>query len=260
MKKNNYLTKITDNTKFIKELDDLLKDSAKAYKISNKNSFTENLIDSINSKLDDHPFFKNFKFSESEEFELYGHLEITSMLPSKIYQDNFESITIKFGGNVDSIINNNYLISSINIKRHLNNSISEYMKYSIHEPNITSLNWISLNSFNGNFSMHLAGNSYGVSSETISDYNATEELSNFIDFIEKTQHGSKIDIATILNKAFFEGDILSQEKIEYYSLTQDIDLSFINNINYLFIKLESFNLDTVYHNANQNKKTIKHFK
>lgn len=203
MKKNNYLTKITDNTKFIKELDDLLKDSAKAYKISKKNSFTENLIESINSKLDDHPFFKNFNFSESEEFELYGHLEITSMLPSKIYQDNFESMTIKFGGNVDSIINNNYLISAINIKRHLNNSVNEFIKYSINEPKITSLNWISLNSCNGNFSMHLNSNSYGLISETISDYNVVDDLTNLVCFIEKTQHDNKKDVTEILNRAFF---------------------------------------------------------
>lgn len=267
MKNNPVLNKITDNTKFIKELDALLKDSAKVYKIPKRNvfsekSFTEILIDSIYSKLDDHPFFKNFRFSESEEFELYGHLEITSTLTSKIYQDNFESITIKFVENIDSIINNNYLISAIAIKRYLNNSISEYITYSIHEPDITSLNWISLNTCNGNFSMYLASdnNSYGFSSETISDYNAREELSDFVDFIEKTQYDSKREITEILNRAFFEEEILSEEKIEYYSLTQDIDLSVINKMSHLFINLDSFKLDNVYHNANQNKKIIKHSK
>lgn len=264
MNNSTFLNKITDNTKFIKELDFLLKDSAKAYRPPKKDrffdsSFMVNLIDIINSQLEKHPFFKNFKFSENPEFDLYGHLLITSDLPSKIYQENLESITVKID-NLDSIINNSYLVSEISIKKKFNNEIGEYTTYSINQPNITSLNWISLETFNGSFSMHLSDNGYGFSRESISDYNATGELVDFVNFIGQELHEKTEEIATILNKAFFEGEFLSQEKIEYYSLTQDIDLSVINKMSHLFINLDNFKLDNVYHNANQNKKTIKHSK
>lgn len=265
MKNDKYLTKITDNKKFIKELDSLLKSAAKVYKAPKKNSSFENsfindLIIAIQSQLDMYPFFKNFKFLEVIEFELYGRLEIISKLPSKIYQDNLESVTINFVEDIDSIINNNYFISEICIKKQLENSIGEYINYSINESSISSLSWISLETFNGNFSMYLANDNYGLSTETITNYNLTGDLVDFISFMQENHSGHTKDIATILNKAFFEQESLPKETIEYYLITQDIDLSIINKVSQLFINLDNFNLDTIYHNTNQNKKTFKRSK
>lgn len=261
MRNNNYLNKITENTKFIKELDELLKDSAKIYINNSSLSFMDNLILSIHKKMNDYPFFKNFSFSISEEFE--GGLTIQSNFPEKKYEPYLKSISFKIDNLID-ITSKHYYVSNMIINQNLYDNFSSVISYDLSFSKFEQKdNWFFFNNdeyklsffFETTSPFDIVLNNCNINNEQ----KIPEKYIKLIDFFSNLDpKKSNIELNSLLLASFFNKNFINQDDLEYYMILEDIDLSFINEFNDIFIDIENFNLDTVYHNITQNKKNFKH--